>query len=388
MTTYDWIVIGAGITGSALSYELAKAGFRVLLLEKEQRSHNATYCSYGGLAYWSGTDELTRQLCREGIEIHRNLSQELESYTEFRELDLILTIPAQDDPKAIANNYTHFAIAPELLSVDGACEREPLLNSSAISGALRFPHAHIDTQKTNLAYQKAFRRLGGEIKIERAIAPLQQGNNVRGVVTTREKYAAANTVVCAGGLSRALLKAAGIDIPLYFTHAQLIKTPPVDLSLRTIVMPAVQHRLELEQKATQAEHNRAWEQPSSELLASILDAGAVQFLNKSFCIGQISEIRTAPDAKIDAVKSENLIRSEVGKVLPALENLPGTWHNCLVAFTKNSRPLIGASDRFSGIHLFSGFTSTLVFAPPLAKHFASWATDKKDQIMTQLGQIF
>jgi len=34
MTTYDWIVIGAGIAGSALGYELAKAGFSTLLIEQ------------------------------------------------------------------------------------------------------------------------------------------------------------------------------------------------------------------------------------------------------------------------------------------------------------------------------------------------------------------
>ncbi|MGH2414077.1 MAG: FAD-dependent oxidoreductase, partial [Microcystaceae cyanobacterium] len=74
MTTYDWIVIGGGITGSALSYELIKKGFKVLLLEKDNLSENATRYSYGGIAYWSGTTELTRQICQEGIEIQRHLS--------------------------------------------------------------------------------------------------------------------------------------------------------------------------------------------------------------------------------------------------------------------------------------------------------------------------
>jgi glycine/D-amino acid oxidase-like deaminating enzyme len=36
MKTYDWIVVGAGITGAALAYELAKQGLQVLLLEKEK----------------------------------------------------------------------------------------------------------------------------------------------------------------------------------------------------------------------------------------------------------------------------------------------------------------------------------------------------------------
>jgi glycine/D-amino acid oxidase-like deaminating enzyme len=35
MKTQDWIVVGGGITGAALSYELAKKGFSVLLLERD-----------------------------------------------------------------------------------------------------------------------------------------------------------------------------------------------------------------------------------------------------------------------------------------------------------------------------------------------------------------
>ena len=75
MKTYDWIVVGAGITGAALAYELAKQGLQVLLLEKEQNPHSATYYSYGGVAYWSGSTPLTRQLCQESKHILSNLSQ-------------------------------------------------------------------------------------------------------------------------------------------------------------------------------------------------------------------------------------------------------------------------------------------------------------------------
>ncbi|MGL5805548.1 MAG: NAD(P)/FAD-dependent oxidoreductase, partial [Xenococcaceae cyanobacterium] len=92
MNTYDWIVIGGGITGSALAYELVKQNFQVLLIEKNATPDNATLYSYGGLAYWSGTNELTRQLCSEGIELHRSLSTELGADTEFRDIDLLLTI--------------------------------------------------------------------------------------------------------------------------------------------------------------------------------------------------------------------------------------------------------------------------------------------------------
>ncbi len=61
LKTYDWIVVGGGITGAALSYELAKKSFCVVLLEQHSTLQGATRYSYGGLAYWSGTTALTRQ---------------------------------------------------------------------------------------------------------------------------------------------------------------------------------------------------------------------------------------------------------------------------------------------------------------------------------------
>ncbi|HBE35501.1 MAG TPA: FAD-dependent oxidoreductase, partial [Cyanobacteria bacterium UBA11368] len=47
MQTFDWIAIGGGITGAAVSYELSKKGFSVLLLEQYATPQNATRYSYG-----------------------------------------------------------------------------------------------------------------------------------------------------------------------------------------------------------------------------------------------------------------------------------------------------------------------------------------------------
>jgi glycine/D-amino acid oxidase-like deaminating enzyme len=387
MTTYDWIVIGGGITGSALSYELAKVGLKVLLLEKDSVPDNATRYSYGGLAYWSGTTELTRQLCREGIELHRNLSEELGADTEFRDIDLVLTIDRAENPQTVVQNYAPFALSPRLLSVEEACELEPLLNPKAISGALHLPHAHIHSQRTNEAYQQAFCRLGGEIAFEEVLKLVRRGNQIEAVLTPQHTYFAENTVVCAGGLSRCLLREAGIHVPLYFTHAQLIVTPPVDLQLRTLVMPATQQRFILEARATQSDMDSYWDFPSQNLIASILDPGAIQFLDGSLCIGQISQIITDASAPVDLVASETQIRTRIAAILPSLANIPGTWHRCLVAFAHHSLPLVGAIDHFRGVYLFSAFTSTLVIAPPLARHFASWAIHGEDAVLSQLRSL-
>src|SRR6478672_176719 len=385
MKTYDWIVVGGGITGAAVGYELIKKGFSVLLLEQDQIPQNATRFSYGGIAYWAGAIALTRQLCAEGIARHRILSQELEADTQFRELDLLLTIDADHDPEIIAAPYQACAIPPQLLSVEAACELEPLLNREAIAGALTVRHGHVSPEAIVQAYCQAFRRLGGTWKTGQVV---QIRTPTSGIVTaTGETYYGSNLLICAGGFSRALLKTVGIQVRLYFTHAELIETPPVDVQLRSLVMPAEATRLPLESQSSTVSVDRLWDEPGHEPVSPILEPGAIQFLNGSLRIGQISRVLTDLNAKVDPTQSETEMRLQVKKVLPALTDLPGTWHHCLAAFTADQLPLIGVCPDVEGIHIFSGFSSPFVLVPPLAERFAHWVAGEADEIIPQLSPL-
>lgn len=387
MKTYDWIVVGGGITGASLAYELAQVGLRVLLVESDTAIQGATRYSYGGLAYWSGTSDLTRVLCTEGLERHRQLSTELDQDTQFRELDLVLTISTDQDPETMAAAYQHCATPPQLLSVKEACELEPLLNKNAIAGVLTVRHGHIHPESLTQAYHQAFCRAGGEQQMKKVVELLRQGNKIQGVKTSdHQTYQAANTVICAGGLSRALLNAAGIQVRVYFTHGEMIETSTVDLNLQTLVMPANTQRFQLEAQASKAEVEPLWNQPGCEPVPPILDAGAIQFLDGRIRMGQISRVLTEPFAAINSAASESAIRTQVGNILPALAQLPGTWHHCLVAFGANNLPVVGAIQGVEGVYIFSGFTNPLVFIPPLAQRFAQWVMGKEDQIIAQLAQ--
>ncbi|MEG4352609.1 FAD-binding oxidoreductase [Microcoleus sp. LAD1_D5] len=385
MKSYDWIVVGAGITGASLSYELAKKGFAVLLLERDATMQNATRFSYGGLAYWSGTTDLTRQLCREGIERHRNLSAELEADTELRELDLLLTIDAGTDAEKAVANYAHFAIVPQLLSVAEAGELEPLLNKSAIAGALTVRHGHISPTATNKAYCQGFLRLGGTIEFAEVIGFIEEGNRISGVKTAQGIYRCENAVVCAGGWSRSLLKAAGVSVGVYFTRTEILETAPVDFKLRTLVMPAILKRFELEAKSSRNEVDFLWDEPGKELLSPILDSGAIQFNDGSLRIGQLSRTLSDLNAKVDREISERAIRAGICKVLPDLAHLPATWHECIVAFSADNLPVVGPIADRPGLHVFSGLSNPLAIVPALAERFANAAGGEEDRAIELLS---
>lgn len=384
MKTFDWIVVGAGITGAALSYELVKQGFSVLLVDASTAPLSATRLSYGGIAYWSGTTDLTRQLCDEGREMHRSLSQELDGDTQFREIDLLLTIAAERDPSAIANNYKNFATPPQLLTVPEACQLEPLLNPANLSGALTVKHGHIEAELTAQSYCQAFQRLGGTLQIAQVTGLQRQGvDTITGILTSEGEFQAANVAVCTGGITRHFLKAAGIPVRQYFTHAELIEIPPVELRMNTLVMPAETERFALEAQATRPEVEDLWDVPGNEPTSPILDAGVVQFLDGRIRIGQISRVLSDPNAAIDAAQSERELRSQVGQVLPAIAQLPGTWQRCLVAFSRDRLPLVG--ELMQGLHLFSGFSNPLAIVPPLARRFAKAASGQPDELLRSLS---
>ena len=385
MSAYDWIVVGAGITGSALSYELAKKGFKVLLLDPNPTLNNATRYSYGGLAYWSGTTELTRTLCEEGKKYHQTLSQELGVNTELRELDLILPFNSAIDPEILAQNYRNFATPPKLITVQEACELEPLLNPHSIGGAFTVRHGQISPENLNNGYLQAFKRLGGNLVLDRVLQINSLPNQAVNILTNLGQYQAENLVICAGGYSRQLLKNAGISVPIYFTHTEILETPPVDLKLQTIVMSAAMERFQLEAKATQPELQPLWEKPGHELTPFIIDKSAAQLLDGRIRIGQPSRTLSDVNATVNLAESETMIRQEIAKILPGLANLPATCYHCLVAFSSDSLPLIGAIANFDRIHIFSGFSNPLVFIPPLAKRFADFITGKPDPIITQLS---
>ena len=370
MVSYDWLVIGGGITGSALAYELQVQGAKVLLLEPSPTLENATAYSYGGLPFWSGSSSKTKQLCAEGLKIHRNLPNLLDKDTEFREINLLLTIQKSESVEESVQQYLGCEIPPQALSVEESCELEPLLNPSAIAGSICFPHGHINPKKTNEAYLRTFTRLGGTIIYE-AVHSLEFDNDqVIGAKTNQKTYYADNTVLCAGGFTRELLTSIGVKIPLYFTHAELLETPPLELDLKTLIMPANDQRLGLETTATTPEKEVLWEQSGQELAEPVLDLGAIQFCDQHFCIGQISRTLSDPKAKVDAAASEAWLRDEIGMLLPALKDVPAQWQRCLIAFSPKQQSIVGKLENYEGIHVFSGFTSPLLFAPVLARQFA------------------
>ena len=385
MQTFDWIVVGNGLTGAALSYELAQQGCSVLLLEKSPDPASATRYSYGGIPYWSGRTPLLQQLCHEGLSRHQALSEETGIATEFRELDLLLTVAPDQDPKSLAEQYAAVAMPPRPIGAQEAAELEPQLDAAAIAGALTVRHGHVNPMALVKAYNHGLQKAGGHIVIAPVTGLVRIGERITGVTTPTQAYAAGDVAIAAGSHTRELLETAGLKVPVYFTHAEIIETPPLDTRFRTLVMPADLNRSALESQASQPETDFLWDEENHEIVPPILDTGFIQFLDNTVRIGQISRINTAQTLAIDAEASEKMLRQGIAPLVPALSESSGHWRACQVAFSRDGLPIAGPVPGLTGAAIFSGFTSPFALVPGAAVHFAQWATGQDSAVIEALS---
>ena len=380
MQTYDAIVVGNGLAGAALSYELAKAGQSVLLMD-DGRTESGTRYSYGGIGYWAGTTELTTTLLRSGLEKHRALPDELGAPTQFRELDLLLLVEKGADVAALTQEYSAFSQPPVYISSQAAKAIEPQLAIAAIEGAFTVRHAHVNPMMLVNAYNQAFRRLGGHHNISAVTGLVKVGDRITGTLTAAQAYPAGKVIVAAGAYSLRLLEQAGVQVPLFFTHAEMIETPPMDITLRSLILPAANNRFYQERATADM---RRWKQPDTQVAPPVLEAGVVQFVDKTMRIGQISRFHTAYTPPADPATSALAMRSALARQLPALKDAPGQWRHCLVTFTADGLPLVGAVPDTENLHLFSGFTGPFALVPPVAQRYAQYLTGADDLLIESL----
>jgi glycine/D-amino acid oxidase-like deaminating enzyme len=381
MQTYDVIVVGNGLAGAALSYELAKAGQSVLLMDDGNPDSGTSY-SYGGIGYWAGTNDLTETLLQAGIARHRQLPEELGADTQLRELDLLLTVDQDADIAELTAAYSVFRKPPVFISATAAHEIEPQLNVDAIAGAFHARHAHVNPMRVVAAYNQAFRRLGGHHNISAVTQLVRIGQRVTGILTEAQAYPAGTVVVAAGAYSQQLVRDVGLQVPLFFTHAEIVETPPLDFEVRSLIMPAANSRLQLEAEAAQSA--ALWQQSNRQIMPPVLEAGVIQFADKTARIGQISRFHTAYSPPADPDAAVRMMRDAIAHKIPALKTISGNWRHCLVTFTQDGLPLLGPISHINGLHLFSGFTGPFALVPSVAERYAQHLSRSTEPLIEQM----
>lgn len=230
MATYDLIVIGAGALGTFHAYHAAKAGQRVLLLEKDPYPVGATVRNFGQVVP-SGLAGRWFDYGRRSLEIYRDLQRQTDltvraNGTVYMASDL--------DEWTLANElydrYQAIGYPCELLSKPQCLAKYPSLQADYVVGGLFFPD-ELSVEPDQMVYRLiafAQKKYGVDYRPGSVVIDCQ--SNYSGAIVTltnKQRFQAGRVLICSGHEVRLLFPEVLADAGLVVSKLQMLLVEPV-----------------------------------------------------------------------------------------------------------------------------------------------------------------
>ena len=257
----DVAIIGGGVAGCSIAYQLSKAGVRVRVLEREEIAAEASSAAAGLLA---PAGVLTGP--KAGAELYfaswamtPALIEEIETVSgvqvEYHQTGSLHVVTDEDEEVHLRQYEQAWRARGEdvaWVTGDELRRSEPLLNPE-IATALSIPHAaSIRPRLMTRAYAEAARRLSTLISEQTEVTGFQHsGDKVTGIQTRQgETIRCERVVIAAGAWSAQVGSWLGLDIPVFPARGQILSLWQPETRLKqTIfgreiyVVPKVDHTI-------------------------------------------------------------------------------------------------------------------------------------------------
>lgn len=235
----DVVIIGGGIIGCAIAYNLAKREVSTLVIDKAARvGTEASWAGAGILTSHASTHEPYPTLCRASLALYPELAAELKTETEI-DIEFIhsgtLSVIFNPDEAAgligLAERRVNRGFSAEVLTAEEARRLEPVL-SPAIEGAVLFPEdAQVRNPKLVTALAKGAAKLGTQFKLGNpVIGFIHENGRVAATVVNGERIYADRFVIAAGCWTGTIAAMLGCPIPILPAKGQIVLVeamPPI-----------------------------------------------------------------------------------------------------------------------------------------------------------------
>ncbi len=228
----DVVIVGGGVIGSGIAFELAKRGVAVTMIERGRIGGEASWASAGIISLptrpWFAPERV--ELGRLSLERYPALVDELETRTglaiDYRrpgEWAIAVDEEHAEAEDAVAAWQLSMGLAIEDVPVDEARRREPALPESTILARFHPDVGSLSVYRLTQALAAAARGLGATVLEETPVGGLlREGNRVTGVRLQNRVIAADTTVLATGAWTRLLGDSIGVNLPTKPVKGQLI----------------------------------------------------------------------------------------------------------------------------------------------------------------------
>lgn len=247
MDNADVVIIGAGILGLSSGYWLAKAGARVVILDKGRVAWEASGRATGFLSL-RGEQPLEAPLAVAANELWMTLDEELGYPTEWisgGRLWIALDQAEWDELQALCPQWRNAGIPVRLADGGEARRIAPCLSDAILGGLYTTRGGHANPQRASQAFAWAFRDRGGEVRENCPALDIRTTDGkVTAVRTPAGDIATPMVINCAGPQVALVASMVGIRVPIAPVRLEAMVTVPLP---RLFDVAMVGHGLSLRQ---------------------------------------------------------------------------------------------------------------------------------------------
>lgn len=214
---YDAIVIGAGVMGAGIAYNLSRRGLKVLILERQFVAAGATGAS-SGLIRMHYDIEVDSALAWASFQFFRNWRECVGGECGFKKTGFLQIVSPDKNEQLRANVDMHkrLGISADVVTADDVKKLAPMLRTNDFEIAAYEPESgYADPVLTTNSFISIAKERGSVLKQDCEVTGIRvSGGRVAGVDSTAGSFDAPVVVNCAGTFADRVGRMAGVDIPL------------------------------------------------------------------------------------------------------------------------------------------------------------------------------
>lgn len=363
----DVIIIGGGVIGTSSAYYAARAGHKVLLLERDDLAAGTSGACDGAIFLQSKNPGPHLELALESAAMYQTLADELEYDIEYSPRGGMIVAENEQQGallQELIRKQHSTGLSVELLSIEEARREEPMLAADLWGATYCAADAQVNPIRLAQGFAFAAKRLGVEIRSGVVVQEIivEQGR-VCGVKTSAGTILAGQVVNAAGVWAPQLLLPLGIDLPIKPRRGQLLVTEPLPPTLKHLLLCACY---------LVAKYHPEQLDPTDRQHRLGVGLAVEQTAEGGLLIGSTREF--AGFDRRTTLAGMEAIASHARKILPALANVNIIRSfSGLRPYTPNGLPILGPLDGLPGLIMAAGHEGDgIALAPVTGRKVAEY----------------
>lgn len=229
------VIIGGGISGVSIAYNLAKKGMKdIVVFDDNYMTGGATgRCGAGVRQQWGTL--MNCKLAKMSIDFFETAQETLGYHrdVEFKQEGYLVVATTQKEDEISERNVQlqqSVGIPVRKLTREQAREIVPHLNIEEVVSATYCPtDGHLNPFLMTDAYYQAAKKLGVQFFYQEKVLSIEVENKqIKKVITNKREVTTSKVVNAAGGYSKEVGLLAGVEIPVYSENHEILVTEPTE----------------------------------------------------------------------------------------------------------------------------------------------------------------